>query len=137
MKNFIENVFTINNLNIIMPTVLVFCAFGLKIFRNSPPDIINFISTVIELPMDIIILALGYMSSYLCLPSSNIAVGFGMFSVEIVISIFVFGFSKSSSSLYLSTKREKNDKIKMGSYCLLSYILAIVSYIVSISIYGG
>lgn len=38
--------------------------FLLKIFRKYPPDFIDFVSTLIEFPMDIIILALGYISSY-------------------------------------------------------------------------
>lgn len=113
MKNLVENIFTINNLNIIMPTVLVLCAFGLKIFKKSPPDIVDFISTVIELPMDIIILALGYMSSYTCLSPDNISVGFGMFSVEIVLAIFIFGFSKSSISIFQSTKRDHIAQIEI------------------------
>ena len=62
MQDTIENFFTVDNLNIIMPTLLVICAFGLKIFRKYPPDPIDFVSTFIELPMDIIILALGYIS---------------------------------------------------------------------------
>ena len=66
MQDTIENFFTVDNLNIIMPTLLVICAFGLKIFRKYPPDPIDFVSTFIELPMDIIILALGYISSYIC-----------------------------------------------------------------------
>lgn len=137
MKNLVENIFTINNLNIIMPTVLVLCAFGLKIFKKSPPDIVDFISTVIELPMDIIILALGYMSSYTCLSPDNISVGFGMFSVEIVLAIFIFGFSKSSISIFQSTKRDHIAQIEMIVYCLISYVLALGSYIISVSIYGG
>ena len=137
MKNFIENIFTIENLNIIMPTVLVVCAFGLKIFRKFPLDIIDFLSIFIELPMDIIILALGYMSSYTCVSTDNIGVGFGMFSVEIVIAIFIFGFSKSAISIFQSTKRDKTSKIAMLLYCSVSYSLAIGFYMVSILIYGG
>lgn len=38
MQDTIENFFTVDNLNIIMPTLLVICAFGLKIFRKYPPD---------------------------------------------------------------------------------------------------
>lgn len=133
----IKSVFTISNLNIIMPSVLVLCAFGLKIFKKSPPDVIDFISTIIELPMDIIILALGYMSSYICLASTNLGVGFGMFSVEMAISIFVFGFSKASISIFQSTRRDTCARIELFIYCIVSYILAICSYVVSISIYGG
>ena len=54
MQDTIENFFTVDNINIIMPTLLVICAFGLKIFRKYPPDPIDFVSTFIELPMDII-----------------------------------------------------------------------------------
>ncbi len=44
MQDTIENFFTVDNLNIIMPTLLVICAFGLKIFRKYPPDPIDFVS---------------------------------------------------------------------------------------------
>ncbi len=137
MKSIIEIVFTIRNLNIIMPAILVFCAFGLKIFREYPLDMVDFISTVIELPMDIIILSLGYMSSYICASPNHIGVGFGMFSIEIAIAIFISGFTKSAISIYQSTKRNKANKIELTIYCSLSYVLAIGAYIVSILIYGG
>lgn len=71
MQDTIENFFTVDNLNIIMPTLLVICAFGLKIFRKYPPDPIDFVSTF------------------------------------------------------------------MVIYCLLSYVLAVASYYISVSIYGG
>ena len=133
MQDTIENFFTVDNLNIIMPTLLVICAFGLKIFRKYPPDPIDFVSTFIELPMDIIILALGYISS----DTGVLGIGFGIFSVEIVLAIFTFGFCKASIAIYQSTNRTKKAKVQMVIYCLLSYVLAVASYYISVSIYGG
>lgn len=137
MQNAIDSFFTLNNLNIIMPTLLVICAFGLKIFRKYPPDPVDLISTLIELPMDIIILSLGYMSSYICSSTGKLAIGFGMFSVEIVLAIFIFGFCKASLALYQSTNRTQIAIIEIWGYCISSYILAVSSYIISVSIYGG
>ena len=137
MQDTIENFFTVDNLNIIMPTLLVICAFGLKIFRKYPPDPIDFVSTFIELPMDIIILALGYISSYICSDTGVLGIGFGIFSVEIVLAIFTFGFCKASIAIYQSTNRTKKAKVQMVIYCLLSYVLVVASYYISVSIYGG
>lgn len=39
MQSAIENLFTLDNLSIIMPTLLVICAYGLKIF---PPVRLDF-----------------------------------------------------------------------------------------------
>lgn len=116
MQDTIENFFTVDNLNIIMPTLLVICAFGLKIFRKYPPDPIDFVSTFIELPMDIIILALGYISSYICSDAGVLGIGFGIFSVEIVLAIFTFGFCKASIAIYQSTNRTKKAKVQMQWY---------------------
>lgn len=137
MLTTINNFFTLDNLNIIMPTLLVICAFGLKIFRKYPPDPVDFVSTLIELPMDIIILSLGYMSSYICSVTGKLAIGFGMFSVEIVLAIFIFGFCKASLALYQSTNRTINAIIEIWVYSIVSYVLAVASYIISVSIYGG
>ncbi|MGO5388252.1 hypothetical protein ACTQXK_12360 [Catenibacterium mitsuokai] len=114
MQDTIENFFTVDNLNIIMPTLLVICAFGLKIFRKYPPDPIDFVSTFIELPMDIIILALGYISSYICSDAGVLGIGFGIFSVEIVLAIFTFGFCKASIAIYQSTNRTKKAKVLLN-----------------------
>lgn len=114
MQDTIENFFTVDNLNIIMPTLLVICTFGLKIFRKYPPDPIDFVSTFIELPMDIIILALGYISSYICSDAGVLGIGFGIFSVEIVLAIFTFGFCKASIAIYQSTNRTKKAKVLLN-----------------------
>ena len=114
MQDTIENFFTVDNLNIIMPTLLVICAFGLKIFRKYPPDPIDFVSTFIELPMDIIILALGYISSYICSDAGVLGIGFGIFSVETVLAIFTFGFCKASIAIYQSTNRTKKAKVLLN-----------------------
>jgi len=98
---------------------------------------IDFISTFIELPMDIIILALGYISSYICLSTDNVTVGIGIFSMEIVMGILIFGLSKSSITLFQSTKRDKGSKKKMVIFSLVSYLTATGSYIISVMIYGG
>lgn len=137
MEQIVKDFFTTNNLNIILPTVLVMYAFCLKIFKKSPPDMIDFISTFIELPMDIIILALGYISSYICLSTDNVTVGIGIFSMEIVMGILIFGLSKSSITLFQSTKRDKGSKKKMVIFSLVSYLTATGSYIISVMIYGG
>lgn len=137
MKSVIENFFTLYNLTIIMPTLLVICAYGLKIFRKYPPDFVDYISAIFELPMDIIILALGYISSYICSVNTNLGVGFGMFSIEIVLAIFIFGFCKASLAIYQSTNRTRKAIFWCGAYCFFSYVLSIIAYYVSISIYGG
>lgn len=137
MHKIMEKLFTLNNLNIIIPSLLVICAFGLKIFRKSPLDLVDFLLTLFELPMDIIILALGYISSYICSDEERTRVGFGVFTIEIVISIFIFGFCKSSCAIFQSTNRTKRAILKIIIYCLLAYVLAVASYCISVSIYGG
>lgn len=137
MQSAIESLFTLDNLSIIMPTLLVICAYGLKIFRKYPPDFVDYISAFFELPMDIIILALGYISSYICSVNTNLGVGFGIFSVEIVLAIFTFGFCKASLAIYQSTNRTKKAIFGCCTYCILSYVLSITAYCVSILIYGG
>ncbi|MBQ7503895.1 MAG: hypothetical protein IJT79_01065 [Ruminococcus sp.] len=112
-----------NCYNIIIPTIFLGVTFAFKVFRNIPPKRSNIILHIIELPMDLMILDMGFLASYVIFNKNEKAVLFLL--VGFLSLVLTFGFSQTSIAYY------QKRSIKTAQVVVLS----ILSYSISIGFY--
>lgn len=93
------------HLNIVLPGLLVMIAFLLKLVVDRSVEIPNTIQAVIELPVDIVFLALTFSVAYTLTRSENQASGLFYAFVGIAFAIVIVLVSKKTQKLFISDNK--------------------------------
>lgn len=92
---------SIQNLNIILPGVLLLLGFSLKLLIGRNLNIPETIQSLCELPVDIVFLALSFIVAFTMTSQRNQAVGLFYCFVCLLLSIIVLVLWRISLSLFL------------------------------------
>ena len=120
---------------IAMPTLLLFVAFTLKVFVNRKATGDVYVSCLLELPMDVIFLSLGYTISMMLVDVTRLQLGLIMFVIQIMLAIFTFAFCRSSLEAY---KSKSSGRLEIFFPAVASQLISITTYvIVAMILLGG
>lgn len=114
------------DLNLILPVVLVLIAFSLKLVVGKDVQFADALQTTIELPVDIIFLALSFVVAFTLSKVENHTTGLCHCFIGIVFAILVVFLSNRTQKMFL-----KNNK---WFFLLLFVNLSVASYTVYYSI---
>jgi len=126
------------DLEIAMAISLLFIAFFLKLCVNRKVTKNVFITSVLELPMDVIFLSLGFTVSMMIVDvdPSRFRLGLFMFMIQLISAVIVIIFCRSSLKAYKD--KEASSQLLFALTIVASYLLSLITYIiVAIILFGG
>lgn len=109
--------------------LLLVLAFTLKLFVERSTTAPVLVQSLLELPVDIIFLAMSFVTAFILGATGKAAEGLLTFIVYVVVAILLVALSRKSI-----TNFEKDSYYKAGFLSFLNYAMALSCVIYSISL---
>ncbi|EJG0664861.1 hypothetical protein C4G29_RS22635 [Vibrio parahaemolyticus] len=115
-----------------LPIFLMILAFTLKLFVGKNTTAADFIQAIIELPIDVMFLALSFLAAFIMTHTGQIQREMLAFLAFIVSAIVIVAFSKKAVIAF-----EDDKVLKPITFSLVNYGLSLGSVICSLTLLKG
>lgn len=112
-----------------LPSLLLILAFTLKLFVERSTTAPVFVQSLLELPVDIIFLAMSFITAYILGASDKAAQGLFVFICYVVASVLLVALSRKSITFF-----ENNELVKVGFISFFNFLLSLSCIIYSITL---
>ncbi|MCU8238606.1 hypothetical protein M2G88_21570 [Vibrio vulnificus] len=115
-----------------LPIFLMILAFTLKLFVGKNTSAADFIQAIIELPIDVMFLALSFLAAFIMTHTGQTQREMLVFLAFIVSAIVIVAFSKKAVIAF-----EDDKVVKPVTFSLINYGLSLGSVICSLTLLKG
>ncbi|ENJ8203598.1 hypothetical protein V4V60_003921 [Vibrio mimicus] len=112
-----------------LPSLLLILAFALKLFVERTTTAPVFVQALLELPVDIIFLAMSFVTAFILGATGKAAEGLFTFICYVVAAILLVALSRKSITFF-----ESDDLWKVGGLSFVNYGIALSCVVYSISL---
>lgn len=113
----------------IVLTIIIVAAFLLKLFINRKVNKIIFVGCLLELPMDIVVLSMGYITSFILNNQERLLLGLVVLFGTFVLAFLIYALCRYSLDYYETVGSSRGSLFLLSG---LSHVLAIAVYILSV-----
>lgn len=118
-----------DHLGTILPTLLVVLAFSYKIVVDKRFTLPDFIERLIEMPVEIVFLAGGFLIAFVLQDAANHEFGLLCLFLGIFVTMFVFILSKRAQEEFL-----RDNTRRCASLAIFSFLPSLFTYVFSVNL---
>ena len=119
-------------LELILPVLILALAFLMKLFVDRAPNLPKAIETTIELPIDIVFLALAFASACVITKPKDPGPGFSHFVVYVIIALVSVALARRSRNCF-----DQENRWLSGILSLANFAVTIIALATSMKLVTG